>query len=175
MNGLEKKPRVLIVVAVARNGVIGKNNTLPWHLPEDLAHFKRTTLGKPVIMGRNTFESIVARLGKPLPGRRNIVITRNPAWQYQGAERAASLDEALALCGDVNSDAAEVCVIGGAQLYAAALEIADEIVLTQINQNFDGDAFFAPINPTIWRETSRTAYPSASITHEIVVYQRCTA
>lgn len=168
MSGVEKKPRIVIVVAVARNGVIGKNNALPWHLPEDLAHFKRTTLGKPVLMGRHTFESIVARLGKPLPGRRNVVMTRNPDWQHEGAERAASLEKALALCSGAN----EVCVIGGAQLYAAAMEIADELVVTEVLQDFDGDAFFAPLDPEVWRETSRLAYPHASLAHEIVVYQR---
>lgn len=106
-----------LIVAMARNRVIGKDNTLPWHLPEDLQHFKRTTLGAPIIMGRRTWDSI----GRPLPGRRNIVVSRQPDWQATGAEHARSLPDALALCAAADSPAPRVFVIGGAQLYAQAL------------------------------------------------------
>jgi len=120
---------------------------MPWHLPEDLAHFKRTTLGHCVIMGRKTWDSI----GRPLPGRRNIVVTRNRQWRAADAEAAPSLDAALALC-----DTGDVFVIGGAQLYAEALQRpVASIRLTEIDADFDGDARIAPLEPGRWRERSR--------------------
>ena len=140
-----------LIVARARNGVIGRGNALPWKLPEDLAHFKRTTLGHPIVMGRRTWDSI----GRPLPGRRNIVVTRNAAWQVDGVERAASLDEALAAC-DPSED---VFVIGGAELYAQALPRADRVIVTEIDREYDGDVFFPPLDVTQWREVSRDAHP----------------
>ncbi len=139
-----------IIVARASNGVIGKGNDLPWHLPEDLAYFKRTTLGKPVIMGRKTWDSIFGRLGKALPGRRNIVLTRKPGWSAPGVECANSLEAALALC----SDQPEVFVIGGEQLYAQALEKANLVYLTQIDQTFEGDAYFPSLSSLHWEEVS---------------------
>jgi dihydrofolate reductase len=124
---------VSIVVAVARNGAIGKGNALPWKLPRDLQHFKQATLGAPIIMGRKTWDSI----GRPLPGRRNIVVTRQPDWAAEGAERAASLASALALV----EQAPKVSVIGGAQIYAEALPLADELIVTEVDADFDADAF----------------------------------
>lgn len=163
-----------IIVARASNGVIGKGNELPWHLPEDLAYFKRTTLGKPVIMGRKTWDSIFERLGKALPGRRNMVLTRNAIWKAAEAERVASLEEALILCSDVP----EVFVIGGAQLYAQAIEKADLIYLTQIDQAFEGDVYF-PLPPAFqWEEISRQTQHSKdqpSLTFHWIKYQRKTS
>ena len=129
-------PSITIIAAVARNGVIGRANALPWHLPEDLQHFKRHTLGRTIVMGRKTWDAI----GRPLPGRRNIVITRQPHWQAGGAERADSLGGALAL----TQREAEVCVIGGTAIFAQALPSADRLLLTEIDADFDGDSFFPP-------------------------------
>jgi dihydrofolate reductase len=141
-------PRLSLIVARARNGAIGRDNALPWHLPEDLQHFKATTLGHPILMGRRTFESI----GRPLPGRRSIVLTRDPAWAHAGCERAASLDEAVALCAGVP----EAFVIGGAQVYAAALPNADRLIITEVDLDVDGDAFFPPTDPAEWTCTNRS-------------------
>jgi dihydrofolate reductase len=146
--------RLELIVARARNGVIGDRGALPWRLPEDLAHFKRTTLGHPVVMGRRTWDSI----GRALPGRRNIVVTRNPAWQAPGAEAAPDLAAALALCdGGDAAPPARVFLIGGAQLYAQALAgHVDAIHLTEIDADFAGDARFPALEPGRWRETLRT-------------------
>jgi dihydrofolate reductase len=128
---------VALVAAVARGGVIGRDGDLPWHLPEDMAHFRSVTMGCPVVMGRKTWDSLPPRF-RPLPGRRNVVVTRNPAWSADGAERAGSFEEALALV-----DGAErVSVIGGGEIFAAALPFADELVLTEIDLDVDGDTFF---------------------------------
>lgn len=144
-----------LVYARARNGVIGRDNALPWHLPEDLAHFKRVTLGCPVLMGRKTWESIPARF-RPLPGRRNLVITRQGDWHAQGAERAGSVAEALALCaGD-----SRVWVTGGAEIYRAALPQAHVAEVTEIDADFEGTAF-APVLGPQWREVAREAHTSA--------------
>jgi len=128
------RPLVTVIAAVARNGAIGKNNELLVRIPEDLKFFKRTTYGSPIIMGRRTWDSI----GRPLPGRRNLVVTRDPAWHADGAERATSLRNAFALA----SGAARVFVIGGGQIYAEALPLADELVLTELDADFDGDTWF---------------------------------
>jgi dihydrofolate reductase len=138
--------RLVAVVAVADNGVIGKDGGMPWHLPADLAHFKRATLGKPVIMGRRTWESI----GKALPGRVNVVVSTT--LQPEGALRAGSLDEALAL-PEVR-EAQEVMIIGGATLYEQALHRCDEVVLTRIHAAPEGDTFFH-FDPTGWELASR--------------------
>lgn len=127
-------PTITLIAAVASNGAIGRDNALLVHLPGDLPRFKQLTLGRPVVMGRKTWDSI----GRPLPGRRNIVITRNTDWAAEGAERAGSFEAALGLAGD----AEQVCVIGGAEIYALALPRADELQLTEIDADFDGDAFF---------------------------------
>jgi dihydrofolate reductase len=142
-----KQPRLNLIVARARNGVIGRGGTLPWHLSEDLRHFKRTTLGHPIVMGRRTWESI----GRPLPGRRSIVLTRNPRWSAPGCEKAESLAQALAMC----EGAAEVFVIGGAALFAEALPLAQRVFLTEIDADFEGDTFFPAFDRAAWREASR--------------------
>jgi dihydrofolate reductase len=128
------RPLVSLVAAVARNGAIGRDNQLLCRISEDLKFFKRTTLGAPIVMGRKTWDSI----GRPLPGRRNVVVTRNPAWHADGAERAGSLRDALLRL----HDATKVFVIGGGEIYAQALPLADELVLTEIDADFDADAFF---------------------------------
>lgn len=148
--------RLVIVVACARNGVIGVDNRLPWHLPGDLAHFKRVTLGKPVIMGRKTFESI----GRPLPGRSNLVVTRNRQWQAAGVRVCHSLDEAVRLgreCAE-RDGVAEMALIGGAQLYAQALDKAQKIYLTEVDCEPEGDAVFPELNPNAWTEIHRQVY-----------------
>lgn len=141
--------QLTLIVAVDRNNGIGVNNTLPWRLPEDLAFFKKTTSGHAIIMGRKTFDSI----GRPLPNRRNIVVTRNPGWQHAGVERAASLHEAAALAG-----AGEVFVIGGAQIYREALPLAQRLIVTEIDADFECDAFFPQPDTSLWQEVSREAH-----------------
>ncbi len=131
------RPTLSLIAAVARNGAIGRNNALLWSEPEDLRHFRRVTLGCPVIMGRKTWDSLPARF-RPLPGRRNLVVTRNAAWHADGAERAASIDDAL---GRV-SGAAKAFIIGGAELYALALPLADELMLTEFDAAPIADTFF---------------------------------
>lgn len=149
-------PRLGLIWAEARGRVIGRGGALPWRLPEDLAHFKRTTLGCPVIMGRRTWESLPARF-RPLPGRQNIVLTRSSGWTADGAQRAASLDEALQLA----AGAPRAWGIGGAQLYAAAIAHADELRITEIDLDVpDGDAF-APAIGAEWREAERSAHTAA--------------
>jgi dihydrofolate reductase len=145
-----------LIFARARNGVIGKGGALPWHLPEDLAHFKQVTLGCPVIMGRKTWDSLPARF-KPLPGRTNIVVTRSKDWTAEGATRAASLEEAIALCGGNR----QVWVIGGAEIYSQAIALADMAEVTVIDADFDGDARAPELGPG-WREAARTHHASAS-------------
>jgi len=131
------------IVAVAQNGVIGRENTLPWRLKADLQHFKTVTMGKPVVMGRLTFESI----GKPLPGRLNIVITRNAAYVADGCTVVESLPAAITAAGDVHA----VMVIGGAQIYAQALPLATRVYLTEVLADVDGDACLPPLDKTQWR------------------------
>ncbi|MFZ6874653.1 dihydrofolate reductase [Undibacterium sp. Di27W] len=140
-----------IIVATDSKQGIGINNKLPWHLPEDLAHFKRTTSGHAIVMGRKTFESI----GRPLPNRRNIVVTRNPDWQHAGVEVVASLDEARALLSNELA-----FIIGGAQIYQQSMDLAAEMIVTEIQQEFACDAFFPVINPLIWKETGREKHYS---------------
>ncbi|UCE30246.1 MAG: dihydrofolate reductase [Burkholderiales bacterium] len=163
--GRMPRPRVTIIVARARNGVIGRGNALPWRLPEDLAHFKRTTTGHSIVMGRRTFESI----GRALPQRRNIVVTSDPAWSAPGVERAASLEQAIALCAGEQ----DVFVIGGAQLYAEALEIADGAIVTEIDAEFDGDAHFPALGEPHWQQTERSDHVGAAgLAFAIVRYRR---
>ncbi|MES2900812.1 MAG: dihydrofolate reductase [Pseudomonadota bacterium] len=135
-----------IVVAIDAQRGIGIDNKLPWHLPEDLAHFKRLTSGHPIIMGRKTFDSI----GRPLPKRRNIVITRNSAWQHDGVEAVASLEAALALVGEETA-----FIIGGAQIFVDSMRLADRMVVTEIAHTFKCDTFFPPLDAGAWRETAR--------------------
>jgi dihydrofolate reductase len=148
-------PVIALIAAMANNRVIGRDNQLPWHIAEDLRFFKRMTLGKPLIMGRNTFES----LGRPLPGRPHIVISRNPDYQPAGVERAATLEAAIARATELAraSSADEIMVIGGAQVYAAALPHAQRIYLTLVDAEVAGDTHFPAIDSALWREVSRTA------------------
>ncbi|RXZ45540.1 dihydrofolate reductase [Crenobacter cavernae] len=159
------KPTVTLVAAMAEGNVIGVANTLPWHLPEDLKHFKAVTLGKPIVMGRKTYDSI----GRPLPGRRNVVVTRNRDWHADGVEVAHSLDEALARLAEVD----EVCVIGGGELFAQSLAGADKLSLTEIALEVDGDAFFPEVDKNVWREASREEHVSADgLAYAFVEYLR---
>ena len=155
---------VSLIAAMAKNRAIGLDNRLPWRLPEDLAHFKRTTMGKPVIMGRKTWES----LGRPLPGRLNIVVTRNPDWQADGCVAVASLDAALAAAGPVD----EAFVIGGAELYGHALARADRLYLTEIGIEVAGDAFFPEFDRTGWREAWREDHRNDAFSYRFVRYER---
>jgi len=157
--------KLTLVVATDSHGGIGNHNALPWKLPEDLAHFKRTTSGHTIIMGRKTFDSI----GRPLPNRRNIVVTRNPAWAHEGVEAAPSLAAAVALAGD-----GPAFVIGGAQIYGEALPIAQRLVVTEIAAQFECDAFFPPIDPLQWKEMAREGYYSAQNEFDFafVTYER---
>ncbi len=154
-----------LIAAVARNGAIGKDNTLLWRLPEDLKFFKRTTLGCPVIMGRKTWDSI----GRPLPGRRNIVVTRNTAWRAEGAEVCHDLDSALV----ATANAPKVFVIGGGELYAQSLPLADELVLTEVDADFEGDTFFPEWDRGAFTEVSRESHLSeAGWAYHFVVRRR---
>lgn len=156
---------VSLIAAMDRRRLIGRDNALPWRLPEDLRHFKATTLGKPVIMGRKTWES----LGRPLPERRNIVVSRNAGYAAAGAELAASLPAALALAGDVD----EAFVIGGAELYRQALPLAQRLYLTEIDAEFAGDAWFPEFAAAEWREAAREARVSADgLAFAFVRYER---
>jgi dihydrofolate reductase len=139
--------KLSLIAAMADNRVIGHENRLPWHLPADLQHFKAITLGKPVLMGRKTWESI----GRPLPGRTNVVITRDASYQAEGCVVAHSLEEAVGAAGE----ALEVMVIGGAQLYRQALPLAETLYLTLVHAEFRGDTRFPAWRPEEWRETAR--------------------
>lgn len=162
---------VSLVVAMGANRVIGVDGGLPWRLPEDLAHFKRLTLGHPMVMGRATFESI----GRPLPGRTTIVVTRDPQWRAGGVETAASLDAALTRAHDLDP---EVFVVGGAQVYAEALErdLVDVLVVTRVAASPDGDTYFPAIDWERWREVGRVPHEGehdgARTTFDIVTYER---
>jgi dihydrofolate reductase len=146
-----KKPRVAFVVAVAKNGVIGRNGALPWRISSDLKRFRAITMGKPVIMGRKTWESLPR---KPLEGRTNIVVTRNRDFAAPGALVATSLKDALA-----KAQGEEVCIIGGGELFREAIPIADRLYLTEIDLDVEGDTFFPTIDPEEWSEVSREVHP----------------
>ncbi|MES2757682.1 MAG: dihydrofolate reductase [Pseudomonadota bacterium] len=144
-------PRLTLVVAIDAQRGIGVNNELPWRLPEDLAHFKRVTTGHPIIMGRKTFDSI----GRPLPNRRNIVVTRNAQWRHDGVDAVTSLADAIALAGGE-----QACIIGGAQIFGESMDLADQMIVTEIDHTFDCDTFFPPLAPGQWRETARERHHS---------------
>lgn len=146
--------KINMIFARSANGVIGINNAMPWHLPEDLAHFKKLTLGSPVIMGRKTWDSLPPRF-RPLPGRTNVVITRQTDWHAAGAQTAGSLQHALAQC----SDSGDVWIIGGAQIYAQAEPLADRIEVTHIDKEFTGDAFAPTLGPH-WVQSQREDHAS---------------
>ncbi|TFW32782.1 dihydrofolate reductase [Massilia horti] len=154
-----------LVVAMDQQRGIGVDNKLPWHLPEDLAHFKRVTLGHPIIMGRKTFDSI----GRPLPKRRNIVVTRNAAWRQEGVEVAASLDQAIAMVG-----MEPVSIIGGAQIFSESMSAATRMIVTEIHHTFRCDTFFPPIDPAQWVETARETHHSEANGYDyaFVTYER---
>jgi len=149
-----------LIYARAANGVIGKDNALPWHLPEDMAHFKQLTLGAPVIMGRKTWDSLPPRF-RPLPGRANIVVTRQPDWNENGAQRASSLRDALQMCERMDTHSPTAWVIGGAQIYAEALPLAHRLEVTEIERDFEGDAH-APVLGSEWVEAARSRQVSAN-------------
>jgi dihydrofolate reductase len=156
--------RIYLLAAVAANGIIGAKGALPWHLPEDLKHFKKLTLGHPIIMGRKTWES----LGKALPGRENIVVTHRHGYDAPGAAVAGSLEAALALC----AGEAVVFVIGGEQLFRESLPMAAGLVLTEIQRDYEGDARFPAYDRSRWRETQREAHTAADgMRFDFVLYE----
>jgi len=158
-----------LIVAVGTSGVIGNEGRLPWRLPADLAHFKKTTMGHSILMGRKTFESI----GKPLPGRRNIVLSSNPERLPEGVEGVPSVDLALEACAGEE----QIFVIGGAEIFRLFIDQADRIYLTEVEGDFPGDAFFAPIDSEIWREVSRQSHPGDETNphrHAFILYERRT-
>jgi dihydrofolate reductase len=160
-----RRPLVSLVVAAAANGVIGRDNALPWHLPADLKHFKATTMGRPIVMGRRTFEAI----GRALPGRLNIVVTRQPAYAAPGCAVVGSLDAACTAAGDVE----EICIIGGGELYRESLPHAGRLHLTEIHAEFEGDAHFPPVDRTQWREVWREVHEGeAPFRFDFVRYDR---
>ena len=146
---------ISIIVAAAENGAIGGDNRLPWHLPDDLKRFKALSLGKPIVMGRRTFDSI----GRPLPGRTNIVVSRQAGLAIEGAVVAPSLDAALAAAGSVP----EIVVIGGAQIFEQALPRTDTIHLTRVHAHIPGDVFFPKLDPASWREAASCACAPAAM------------
>ena len=163
-------PPIALIAAQAENRVIGLDNQMPWHLPEDLQYFKKVTLGKPVIMGRKTFESI----GRPLPGRTNIVITRQGDWAAEGAVTVSSLEQGLEVAATEEPE--ELMVIGGAQIYAMAMPVAQRIYLTQINQAFEGDAWFPELGEE-WQQVSRQDGRSTKqdLGYSFLTFERVTA
>jgi dihydrofolate reductase len=160
------RPRLSLIVARARNGTIGRDGTLPWRIPEDLAHFRRTTMGWPIVMGRRTWES----LGRPLPGRRNVVVSRNPALEAPGAEVHGSLQAALDACAGT----AEVFVIGGVQLFDEAALRADRMIVTEVDADIEGDTHFAAPDAERWQETAREPgqVSSGGLGYAFVTYTR---
>jgi dihydrofolate reductase len=160
--------KISLVAAVARNGVIGRDGTVPWRLAEDMQRFRELTTGHPVVMGRRTWESLPDRF-RPLPGRRNVVVTRTAEWRGEGAERAGSLEEAI----DLVEGAERVFVIGGAELYASALPLADELVLTEIDADVDGDTFFPAFERGDFEEIAREPQVTSDGTaFSFVTYRR---
>lgn len=164
---------LVLIAAVAENGVIGHANAMPWRMKSDLRHFRRLTMGKPVVMGRKTFLSI----GKALPGRTNIVITRDRGWRAEGAVVARGLPEALALArADAAARGADaIMILGGADVFAQTIDDADRLEITIVHLRPEGDTFFPPIDPRRWREVTRCAHPAGpddSAAYTIVTYRR---
>ncbi|MBI1210603.1 MAG: dihydrofolate reductase [Alphaproteobacteria bacterium] len=161
--------RIALVVAMAENRVIGKDGSLPWRIPEDMTWFREITMGKPCIMGRKTWESLPK---KPLPGRINIVVTRNPDYKAPGATVASSFDEAIAVAMHQKPD--EIAVLGGAQIYAEAMKRADRIYVTRVHKTFDGDVHFPAIDEREWQATQRVAARTSrsGLTFDIVELDR---
>ena len=162
------KPNIAIIAAMASNRIIGKQGALPWHLPEDLKRFKELTTGHPVIMGRKTHESILSSLGRPLPNRRSIVVTRSATYRAIGCEVVSSLALAIALV-----DGQQAFVIGGAEIYALALPLADSMFLTEIDATYEGDARFPEFDKSEWMETEReNGVSAARLAYSFVRYRR---
>lgn len=155
---------IIIIAAMAQNRIIGSNNKLPWHIPEELKLFKKTTMGFPMIMGRKTFESFPA----PLPGRRHIVLSRNSNYLPQGGEYAGSLSEAIKLCGN----AEKVFIIGGSEIFDHAFDVATTIILTLLHRDFEGDVSFPEFSTDEFVEENRVPYPDASEPFTIITYHR---
>ncbi len=151
-------PRLSILVAMARNRVIGQNNTLPWHLPADLRHFKSLTMGKTIVMGRKTYQSI----GRPLPGRANIIITRQTGYEVPGGVVVNSIEDALKVCRETSAHDSENFIIGGEKLYRQTIAICQRMYITEIQRDFEGDTFFPEFNPDDWEETQRDKHFSDS-------------
>jgi dihydrofolate reductase len=165
--GTGMKPRISLIVAMAKNRVIGANNTLPWHLPADLKHFKALTMGHHMIMGRKTYESI----GKPLPGRTSVVVTRSANYSMSGVIVVNSLEDAIAACGNEE----EIFVIGGAELYRQAIGLTDRIYLTEIDADISGDAHFTDFDSNLWQETGRESHTPDEknlYSYHFVIYDR---
>ncbi len=165
--------KLSVIVAVAENGVVGRNNALPWYIPADLQYFKRTTLGKPIVMGRKTFESI----GRPLPGRTNIVISSNPSYTAEGVSVVSSLPDALELAEQVAliDGTDELMVIGGATIYEAAMPLADRLYVTEIHAGVEGDAYLSPVDWGNWEECARERHVAIEpniYDFSFVVYER---
>lgn len=161
--------KISLIAAVAQNGVIGWNNDLPWHLPDDFAFFKRKTSHHPIIMGRKSLEA----LGKPLPNRTNIVLTRNTEFSAAGVTVVHTLDAAIAEAKAINQT--EIYVIGGAEIYKMALPIATTLYLTEIHHDFEGDAYFPPFDKSEWKEVSRRPHPADerhAVPFDFVEYER---
>lgn len=169
-----KKPQISIVVAIGHgrrwNGALGKDGKLLWHIPEDLKRFKVLTLDHPIIMGRKTFESIVAILGKPLPRRTNIVVTRDPAWQYDGVLVAHSLEEAIDRAKELDQE--EIFIGGGGEIYKAALPYVDKLYLTLIDDDKEGDSYFPPYEDQFTKKTFEEAHEWGDITYRWIDLER---
>lgn len=166
-SAVSTRPRLTLIAALAKNLVIGNGNALPWRLPEDLKHFKSLTYGHPVIMGRKTWES----LGRPLPGRTNIVVSRSADFAAPGATLAGSFEAALAKAAATGTD--ETFIIGGAEIYRQALPLAQRLQLTEIDRDYSGDVFFPPHNRDEWRETARESHRAeAEFNYAFVTYER---
>lgn len=162
-----------LIVALSQNHVIGRNNKLPWYLPNDLKYFKEVTMGKPIVMGRKTFESI----GKPLPGRVNIVVTRNTDWSAEGVKVVHSLEEAFQLAESIAEidGQNELMIIGGDQIYKASLDLVDRMYLTEVHRHVEGDAYFPEFDRSQWSELGREDYKAEEpnpYDYSFVVYDR---
>jgi len=173
MSASEKKVEIILVAAIGANGVIGSNGQLPWRLKSDLQHFKRVTSGRPVLMGRKTFESI----GKPLPNRTNIVMTRDLNFAAAGTTLATSLDAALAIARDDarRRGIPEIMIIGGGDVFDATMDMADRLEITHVHASPKGDVLFPAIDPAVWRETARQHYdagPADDASFDTVTYER---
>lgn len=165
--------RISLIVALSENHVIGRNNKLPWYLPNDLKYFKQVTMGLPIVMGRKTFESI----GKPLPGRTNIVVTRNNEWMAEGVRTVHSLEEAFALAESVAEidGRDELMIIGGDQIYKSALALVDRMYLTEVHAHVEGDAYFPMFDRDHWQEIGREDFDAVEpnpYRYSFVVYDR---